>query len=545
MQSTPPNSTITLQEDQRQKRLDRLSGARQEALAVVQATDEPDDQVHLLQDWYFEAYGDALNRQHARRLCQRAILQLNPKRAPLQAGDTLDCTPTRWLWEGMIMQGAFNLIVGAPKVGKSALMTALIGALHRGDEELLGRKVSAANCPPVIIVGTDQPESNWVELLKREDLAIGNVLQEPIKRLYRAGDGIILDSDGLDEIEKLANEHPGALFVFDSYDSLAGPLGVEESSAIFARPARLLMDRLAPTGATFVILHHTNKSVSGGSAISASRGSNALPAAASWCLLLNWLKQVPEGQTQTDFRVMVLGQGRASSQQMLTELQGDGTDCRWALLGSATDAMRQERLYEAEMTMPDGRKSDVLDYVRMRFEVGSFGVTAKEIADTMNLKKAKANKCLEQLVHEGLVKVSRGAIPTDPETGGRPANLYWYHLAADNCVVLPPQGGVKGYLGDKPSRVHENKGFIPFNPLITGQAGTDVCTPYAGGLTPGSKVEILMSNGEWQNSWVMVDGSNPDACSVEKLGMPALTRSNLRWGLDVRACEAIDPEELF
>ena len=58
-----------------------------------------------------------------------------------------------------------------------------------------------------------------------------------------------------------------------------------------------------------MILHHTNKSVSGGSAISASRGSNALPAAASWCLLLNWLKQVPEGQTQTDFRVMVLGQG--------------------------------------------------------------------------------------------------------------------------------------------------------------------------------------------------------------------------------------------
>ena len=89
------------------------------------------------------------------------------------------------------------------------------------------------------------------------------------------------------------------------------------------------------------------------------------------------------------------------------------------------------------MTMPDGRKSDVLDYLRMRFEVGSFGVTAKEIADTMNLKKAKANKCLEQLVHEGLVKVSRGAIPTDPETGGRPATLYdgitWQQITASSC----------------------------------------------------------------------------------------------------------------
>ena len=191
--------------------------------------------------------GDAENRQHARRLCQRAILQLNPKRAPLQAGDTLDCTPTRWLWEGMIMQGAFNLIVGAPKVGKSALMTALIGALHRGDEEWSRQaSVSAANCPPVIIVGTDQPESNWVELLKREDLLrLATCCRSRSNGRWRAGDGIILDGDGLDEIEKLANEHPGALFVFDSYDSLAGPLGVEESSAIFARPARLLMDRLS------------------------------------------------------------------------------------------------------------------------------------------------------------------------------------------------------------------------------------------------------------------------------------------------------------
>ena len=40
------------------------------------------------------------------------------------------------------MKGQFNLMVGAPKVGKSALITAMIGALARGDRELLGRPLA-------------------------------------------------------------------------------------------------------------------------------------------------------------------------------------------------------------------------------------------------------------------------------------------------------------------------------------------------------------------------------------------------------------------
>ena len=158
-----------------------------------------------------------------------------------------------------------------------------------------------------------------------------------------AGDGLVLDDEGLQRIQQMAEEHPGALIVLDSYDSLAGPLGVEEASALFARPARLLIERLAPTGATWVVLHHTNKSVSGGSAISASRGSNALPAAASWCLLLNWLKQVPEGTTQTDFRVMATGQGRARGSQMLCQLTGDGAECHWEALGDPKGSHHNEK----------------------------------------------------------------------------------------------------------------------------------------------------------------------------------------------------------
>ena len=53
------------------------------------------------------------------------------------------------------MKGQFNLVVGAPKVGKSALITTVIGLWSR-DRELLGRPL-AEECPPVILLGADQP----------------------------------------------------------------------------------------------------------------------------------------------------------------------------------------------------------------------------------------------------------------------------------------------------------------------------------------------------------------------------------------------------
>ena len=124
-------------------------------------------------------------------------------------------------------EGAVQPWFGAPKVGKSALITAMIGALARGDRELLGRPL-AEECPPVILLGTDQPCAMWAQLLNREELLQDRKLQWPIERLMAAGDGLVLDDEGLQRIQQMAEEHPGALIVLDSYDSLAGPLGVED-----------------------------------------------------------------------------------------------------------------------------------------------------------------------------------------------------------------------------------------------------------------------------------------------------------------------------
>ena len=51
---------------------------------------------------------------------------------PKQGGQKLDVSPVPWLWEGVIMRGRQNLVVAPPKVGKSALMTAMAAAALRG-----------------------------------------------------------------------------------------------------------------------------------------------------------------------------------------------------------------------------------------------------------------------------------------------------------------------------------------------------------------------------------------------------------------------------
>jgi hypothetical protein len=556
-----PETEAARHEAASQKVLDRQLEQLEEAKAfAIRTLGETENRPHAEQAlaiWYVKKYGEKLRPSHTAQIVRDAALALRPKSEGLKEGDEIDTTEAEWLWEGMVMKGQFNLVVGAPKVGKSALITAMIGALARGDSELLGRPL-AEECPPVILLGTDQPYSMWAQLLNREDLLQDRKLQWPIKRLMAAGDGVVLDDEGLSRIQQMAEEHPGALIVLDSYDSLAGPLGVEEASALFARPARLLIERLAPTGATWVVLHHTNKSVSGGSAISASRGSNALPAAASWCLLLNWLKAVPEGTTQTDFRVMATGQGRARGSQMLCQLTGDGAECHWEAMGDPKEVITTEKTLEAEMNIGEGRQADALDYLRMRYELGNFPVTSNELANTLNVTQAKANRYLNQLVGKSLALVwKQGHRPEN----GRPGDLFVYHLGDFSGGKNLTRGNVgeKLELVEEPSHARIKRSSSSPSSSFTSSPSsfTGATIPDREGeepLEPGQAVEILMSNGEWQNSWIVTEGSTAFAVKVEKLGQPALTRSNLRWDVDVRPCQGspfaqpeptYDPEELF
>ena len=172
--------------------------------------------------------------------------------------------------------------------------------------------------------------SDWHTLFKREGLIDreGN-MAGPIEMLWHTGAPLHLTPEGIDHLGQIAELNPGSLFLLDIRITRLLRRLASTRNISFDGPARKLAEVLAPHKATLAMIHHTNKSVSGGNATNASRGSNALPAAASLTILMNWFKQPAEGQTQNDHRVVVKTQGRAKGTTLLIELTDDGWDPPW------------------------------------------------------------------------------------------------------------------------------------------------------------------------------------------------------------------------
>ena len=455
---------------------------------------------------------------------------------PKRQGQKLNANSVPWCWDGLIMQGLFNLLVAPPKVGKSALLIGMIGAWWRGDNLFLGRHFNQP-CPNVHIIGSDQPECDWYKLFMREGLIDHDgSMGGPIKNLWSADAPLTLHDEGIEAIGEIAAADPGSLFIVDSYHACVSRLNIDEATSAFDGPARQLMAAVTAHGCTLVVIHHANKSVAGGNATNASRGSNALPAAASQLILMNWLRAPTDGQMQSDHRVVLKTQGRAKSTTLLVELQDDG----WISHGDGDHALALEAAADAEEDL-SGRQADMYDYMVQRGELG-FGVTVKELADHLNLPVKKVDRSLRSLIKKGLAQRD-GVLETGSE-GGRPAHVFSAILVGDagGDAGLPPSpetGGKTVQKGENPPIYTGRRGLPPFTPLPPQSEG--------GGFTPlpeskptpfviGASVELCQPDGSWTNGWMVSSESKPEAVAVERLGNPNLRKINLRPGLDVRLC---------
>ena len=479
---------------------------------------------------YADEVGCPINEKTAAIVLSKAQGQIAGVSIPRKRGEKMDTSSAPWSWEGVIMSGTFNLLVAPPKVGKSALMVGMISAWFHGEESYLGQKLHGA-CPKVYIVGTDQPESDWNTLFEREGLVNRDgELSGPVEMLWHTGAPLHLTVEGIKHLSEIAEENPGSFFLLDSYHACCAPLGLEEAASSFDGPARQLAEALAPHKATLAMIHHTNKSVSGGNATNASRGSNALPAAASLTILMNWFKQPAEGQTQSDHRVVLKTQGRAKGTTLLIELEDDG----WVHHGDGENVLAAEAMQEAADDL-QGRQADVFDYIKERWVLGEFTVAGTELASHFNLERNKTSRCLRGLVRKGLIEEAGLADPG--VLGGRPSPLY------------RPAGGssLEGWQTSQTSQTSPSitieRGLTPLTPLTRSDGGSGFDTPAI-----GAPVELFRNN-EWCNGWVVANASNMDSIRAAKLGSPNVLISNLRWGLDVRLCQSgsqePEPTELF
>jgi hypothetical protein len=319
----------------------------------------------------------------------------------LAPGDRLDLTPTRWIWEGVVMPAALNLLIALPKVGKTSLMLAMLGAWHRGQPDFLGLPL-IGTCPPVLIVGTDQPQSDWGRMLLEVGLLEEDgVIRAPLVGLAHAGRPLHLSPEGIERIASYAAAHPGLFVLVDSIAAVTGPLGIDENSAELAEPIRDLMEAIEPHGATVLAIHHASKGRAGESPTLASRGSTALPAVASQIINLARMASGNPG-APPDRRIVVKTDGRAGEpQHLLIERTTDG----WVSHGSAESVALAQHLMELEEKLSD-RQADALEVVRERW-ASSERTEAKGLAAAMALGndgERKARSTLDQLVRKGLLR---------------------------------------------------------------------------------------------------------------------------------------------
>ena len=428
---------------------------------------------------------DEIRDADLRRYLTDALLALKPRSKGKRQGDTLDLTPVPWALNGLIMRSRMNLIVAEPKVGKTALMLAMISAWHHGETHFLGREL-IGQCPPVIIVGTDQPAVDWATMLHAEGLmGSDGALQEPIVAFWSAADPLHFDDQGFADLSEVCAEFPGALVLCDSYHACVAPLGIEDSSSTYANPLAHLLTVTSAHGATALVVHHANKGL-GGSIVSKARGTTALTAIPSQNILL---APMAGENNPTDRRIQLRTQGRAGRPEaLLIERTDDG----WICHGDGEEAMAEQRRADTVLNLPE-KDAEVYAYILERSEMG-LPVAQNELTANrdLRLKQYQSSRLCARLVRVGLIEqVGR----TEPGLqGGRPSPLF----RAVECLSQKPH---------TTPEVHETSRAYEINRFDAVQ--THDAIMQAGGFDAGAvplfnhPIEVqLVKGGPWLNGHI-------------------------------------------
>jgi hypothetical protein len=318
----------------------------------------------------------------------------------------LDVTPTPWVWEGILLAGCPNMLIGGTKTGKTTLVASWIATWTRGAREFLGRELVGA-CPPVALCWVDQPERDSARMLAAAGLLKPDgSLAPPITALWTSGRPLHLDPEGVEALANWGEKHPGGLLILDSYAAATRTLALEEASGEFAAPFIELAEALEPFGITLVLIHHASKGRAGEGPAMASRGSTALPAAASQIVAISRVSP----SNPADRRLLLQAEGRGGpAVHMLIEREGDA----WTCHGSGDEVMAAQRRDQARERLTE-RQQAALELVERRWRDGAGETTAADLigdaagCDLEGPNAARmARGVLSALARKGLVQIRR------------------------------------------------------------------------------------------------------------------------------------------
>ena len=308
----------------------------------------------------------------------------------------------KWIWVGLLMLSATNIIASLPKCGKTTLIIQMLALWSRGViDEFMGHKLDG-KCPPIIIVGNDMSHNSWCELLNKFGLAeyLGDdnwKILEPIKYIWTRNNPLHLDEDGLpilaDKVAKFKGQNP--IVIVDSY-AKSVPKGTSEKDEGFAEPLYELQEVVAPSDATPIVIHHSGRADSN-SAIKLTRGHTSLTAGVDMVIALKWLKKEENLQ---DKRILLLTEGRAEEQQLVIVQEKDG----FHLCGDYDQVVQEEKTRKVVDNLND-RQEMVYDLVQER-SANDLPTTYNDVAPLLkDIEDAnrQARKTLTQLENHKLI----------------------------------------------------------------------------------------------------------------------------------------------
>lgn len=219
--------------------------------------------------------------------------------------------PLSWVWDGYLARGYVTLLTGWWKIGKSSLVSALIGRMGAGGE-VAGRAVT----PGTVLVVTEETAGPWGRRFGPQGIGdwAGFVYNPFVLNPVPVQWGYLFKS--IDDVRRAGRLD---LVVLDSLAALLP--GSEETSARAMTAALRPVRDLAGHGVAVLLLHHPRKGAKAGG--QAARGTGALTANVDTILEYTWAG--PPTTENRRRRLFAWSRLPGAPREVVVELAADGT----------------------------------------------------------------------------------------------------------------------------------------------------------------------------------------------------------------------------
>lgn len=336
-----------------------------------------------------------------------------PRRRTSWTADELMRTtfpPTRWAVRGLVSEGV-NLLVGAPKLGKSWLALCIAIAIASGGRALGRVDVEAGDVLYLALEDTGRRLQSRLSAVLGDDPAPA--------RLHLATECAALTDGGASRIGLWLDEHPDArLVIVDVFTKIRGTTdGNEGRYEADYRAMSALKDLADEAGVAFLVVHHTRKAVSE-DFIDAVSGTQGLAGAAD--------------------AILVLARSRGTAQAVLKVTGRDIEEAEHALdFDSHTGTWQLLDGPAADYELGDTRRS-ILHLLR-----DGEARTPKAIALELSIPHETAKKAARRMAADGQLEVDRGVYFTPmspvPDVPLSPSEGYGDPLFPVPRVPLSPE----------------------------------------------------------------------------------------------------------